>query len=160
MVHLSVKHPKNKKKEKYYKRIQLQNNSYKRKPNKALPGTAIGFSSFFLLRYFIAKLMNEELGKAYFTLPMLMWSSKEEQRIYNDEIDRIIKAANLDEDIVNFLYMPDCDGIINYKVVEKIHALLSPSKEELVIECSRINVDEFFELLEYSISKKMDLFWH
>lgn len=82
----------------------------------------MGYGGFFNLRKNIALALDEEFGKNYALLGKC-WTEKKFAE--NDRIsEKIINKKNLDTDIVDFLYMPDTEGKISYRVCGKIYDLI------------------------------------
>ena len=70
----------------------------------------MGYGGFFNLRKNIAFALDEEFGENY---------------ALNDEVaNRIIEKKNLNPDIISFLYQPDTEGKISYKICKQIYDII------------------------------------
>ena len=66
--------------------------------------------------------LNEEFGENY---ALLSHCFTESQFSENDKVaDTIIKKKNLNPDIISFLYQPDTEGKISYKICKQIYDII------------------------------------
>lgn len=92
----------------------------------------MGYSGFFNLRKNVALALDKEFGEHYASLPRCF--TEESYKSHDDTSKEIIKKNRLDsenEDILNFLYLPDVEGKVSYKTCKKIADLLEPRLESL-----------------------------
>ena len=82
----------------------------------------MGYGGFFNLRKNIAFALDEEFGENY---ALLSHCFTESQFSENDKVaDTIIKKKNLNPDIISFLYQPDTEGKISYKICKQIYDII------------------------------------
>ena len=84
----------------------------------------MGFAGFFSLRSNIACALDKDFGENY---KKLMFCHTSEDYKENDRIaEGIINNKGLDyySDILDFLYMSDCEGKIGYKTCKNIYDLI------------------------------------
>ncbi len=84
-----------------------------------------GYGQFMSLRKSIALAFDKEFGEHYQTLSFC--HDKEQIKLFNDKANRILSNDRFkeeDEDIIQFLFAPDCDGSIGYKTCKKIYDLI------------------------------------
>ena len=82
----------------------------------------MGSGGFYSLRKTVADALDPEFGKNYAGL--LKCRSEEDYKEHDRIANVLIGEKNLDDDIVEFLYMPDTDGSVPYRTCGKILALL------------------------------------
>lgn len=75
----------------------------------------MGYFGFNTLRREIANCIDSDFGNAYTDITL-----------DDDDINKLIEEKNLEKysDILNFLYMSDCDGSISYKTCGHIYELI------------------------------------
>lgn len=87
----------------------------------------MGYGGFINLRTSIALAFNKKFGEHYKTLPSCCFTQKDIEA-YNKKANEIIETEHLEEngeDILDFLYAPDCDGgQVSYKTCKKIYDLI------------------------------------
>ena len=122
----------------------------------------MGYGGFFNLRKNIALALDKDFGENY---ALLSHCYTEKQFEDNDRVaNLIIEQKNLDEDIVKFLYMSDCEGKISYKVCKKIYDLIKDVDFEN--KCFRYaayshnDYGEFKEFLKECFSKRRQMRWY
>lgn len=84
-----------------------------------------GYGQFKDLRENIALAFDKEFGRHYQTLGFC--HSKDTIKLFNDKANKILQDDRFkdeDEDIISFLFAPDCDGSISYKTCKKIYDLI------------------------------------
>ena len=82
----------------------------------------MGGGGFFSLRAVIADALDAEFGKNYRTI--LYCRSREDYERHDEAANRLLEEKELDEDIVEFLYMPDEGGSVSHRTCGKILKLL------------------------------------
>lgn len=85
----------------------------------------MGYGGFINLRTNIALAFNKRFGDHYKTLTTCFM--QEHFDAYNKKANAIIEEENLeaDDDILDFLYAPDCEGgTVGYKTCKKIYELI------------------------------------
>lgn len=85
----------------------------------------MGAGGFFSLRTNIAKAFDAEFGEHYDTLSRI-WRH-EDCEAFDKKTEEILKHSRFkseDADIVEFLFMSDCDGSISHKTCKKIYDLI------------------------------------
>lgn len=84
-----------------------------------------GMGGFMSLRENIAFAFDEEFGEHYSTLRSCFRES--DYKSFNEKTNKILSANRFkqeDEDIVEFLFAPDCEGEISHKTCKKIYDLI------------------------------------
>ena len=82
----------------------------------------MGYGGFSRLRRKIAHALNEKFGEHYETL--FRCRSLESFSEHDRVTDALVEELSLDEDIVDFLYLPDCNGSVSYRTCRKLYDLL------------------------------------
>ena len=119
----------------------------------------MGYGSFRNLRVVIARLLNEEFGNNYNNI-IYCHTPKDIER--NDKkAEEFIRKYRLDEDIVNFLYMTDCEGKIDYKTCRKIYDLVKDYDDDKMYGYVQANnsFKYFKQMLLDCATKRRMLFW-
>ena len=84
-----------------------------------------GYGGFMSLREDIAKALDKEFGNHYATLSRCF--REEDFDAFNKKANKILSDAKFNgyEDVLDFLYAPDCDGgKVSYKTCKKIYDLI------------------------------------
>ena len=82
----------------------------------------MGGGGFFSLRKTIANALDREFGENYENL--LYCHSREDYEKHDRIANALISEKKLDDDIVEFLYLPDTGGSVPYRTCGKILKLL------------------------------------
>lgn len=82
----------------------------------------MGGGGFFSLRKTIAYALDEEFGRNYENL--IYCHSREDFEMHDRIANGLLSKKYLDDDIVEFLYLPDTDGSVSYRTCGKILRLL------------------------------------
>lgn len=132
--------------------ICLRNKSY---------GIDMGYGSFYQLRCVIAKQLNKEFGENYANLSRC-YSKADFAK--NDEIANYwIEKFSLDEDIIDFLYQPDCKGKISPKTCRKIYLLVKDYDDDYTYGYNRPDNNTTFayfkKILQNCYNKNRILRW-
>ena len=123
-----------------------------------------GYGMLRVIRNAIALAFDKEFGEHYSKLGTL--SGKDEYKEFNRKANEILRDERFkdeDEDIVRFLFMPDCDGKIGYKTCKKIYELIKDDNKE---RCLRYAIDsdndwqDFKQLLKDCYSYRCNLVWY
>lgn len=93
--------------------------------------TEIGYGGFFNLRHTVAKLISPEVGELYSSL-MDSFCDKEFIKKYNKRLSELSKEYNHKYDkVIDFLNMPDCDGIIWAKTCRDIYEIIKNYDDDI-----------------------------
>lgn len=120
-----------------------------------------GYGMMIKIRNIVSLAFDEEFGKHYATL---LYSNIDE---FNKKANAILKHERFkdeDEDILDFLYAPDCDGKVNYKTCGKIYNLIKDIEKPNL--CLRYAVDynndweDFKKLLKECYSHRANMIWY
>ena len=122
----------------------------------------MGYSGFFNLRKNIAYCLDKEFGDNYSALAKCLTMDDFE---HNDKVaNKLIKEKNLDSDIIEFLYAPDTDGKISYKVCKKIYNLINDvdfgNKTFRYGAYAHNDYEEFKEFLKNCYTKRHIMTWY
>lgn len=133
-----------------------------------------GYGMMLKIRENIAKSIDKEFGKHYATLKdysILVFCHKATWEDFDKKTIKILsdeRFKNEDKDIIDFLFMSDCDGKISYKTCKKIYDLIKDDGKEFGlgyyilcetgVQCS--SWSEFKEILKECYSKRMNLIWY
>lgn len=120
-----------------------------------------GYGGFFRLRKRIASDLDKEFGELYETLISL--HSEENYRDFIEKVNEILERKGLDEDVLDFLFQPDCGGSISYKTCKKIYDIIKDDNKPLVFTYYAHNDgndwEQFKEFLLECYSKRRKLRW-
>lgn len=113
-------------------------------------GFHMAYSSFNTLRIFIARAMDQEFGDNYAHLRDCYHPDDFAEQ--EQQADIIIKRNDLTkyQDIIDFLYLSDCDGKVSYKVCKRIYDLI----KDIPFAESNIQYEVFLTEDEYTDFKK------
>ena len=125
----------------------------------------MGYGGFFNLRKNIALAVDEEFGQNYAKLNHCLTQEEYEE---NDRIsEEIINRKHLDEkykDVLDFLYMSDCEGSISYKACKEIYNLIKDvdfgNKGFRYIVYRHDDYEELKAFLKQCYSKRRKMRWH
>ena len=123
-----------------------------------------GYGMFMVLRQAIAKLYDKEFGEHYETLSKCFF--KEHFDEFNKKANEILRNDRFkdeDEDIVDFLYMSDCNGKIGYKTCKKLYNLLKYYKSDVPLRYayySKNDWEDLKELLLQCYKHRANLYWY
>lgn len=123
-----------------------------------------GYGMFVTIREEVAKQFDKEFGEHYATLRNCFL--KEHFDTFNKKANKILSDERFkeeDEDVVAFLFMPDCDGHIGYKTCKKIYDLLQNSKNKCCLRYaaySKNDWEDLKELLLQCYKHKANLYWY
>lgn len=84
-----------------------------------------GYGGFHNLQRNIAKAFDEEFGDHYATL-MSCWN-QEALKAFDEKANRILSDERFtadDDDILDFLFASDCDGVVSHRTCKKIYELI------------------------------------
>lgn len=123
-----------------------------------------GYGMLATIREEVAKAWDKEFGKHYATLK---YCNEYEQ--FNDKANKIINSERLiektkkDEDILDFLFAPDCEGKISYKTCKKILDLIKDTDCKYCLRYaaySHNDWQDFKQLLLECYSHRSNLVWY
>ena len=125
----------------------------------------IGYGGFFRLRKNIALTLDQEFGELY---GQLIYCHTPSQFEDNDRaIELLINRKHLDEkykDILDFLYMSDCEGQISYKTCKQIYDLIChknfDDKYFRYAAYAHNDYEEFKEFLKDCYSHHKNMKWY
>jgi intergrase/recombinase len=123
-------------------------------------GFDIGYAKFMRMRINIARLVDKEFGHFYETvLEMHVGLGRYPKDIvsaYMRRIQNVEKQKNLDGDIVDFLFMSDCDGSISSETAGKLYDLIIQKQDS---ENAKYIPKEFVSILQMSVKEGKDIVW-
>lgn len=123
-----------------------------------------GYGMFITIRNEVANQFDKEFGEHYSTLSECV--SQKDFDIFNKRANEILSDKRFkdeDEDIVRFLFMPDCGGEIGYKTCKKIYDLLKNSNNKSNLRYafySKNDWEDLKELLLQCYKHKANLCWY
>lgn len=123
----------------------------------------VGYSGFMNLRKNIASVLDEEFGQVY----------EQFCRLYSDDrpevikkLENIINTKELDnahKEVLDFLFMSDCDGKISHKVCKQIYDLIKDvdfgDKTFRYTYYAHNDYEEFKEFLLDCYSHRKNMTW-
>lgn len=124
----------------------------------------MGYIGFFNLRKNVALSLDKEFGELYSTL-----SKMSEEHDFWAKASQLIKSKHLEdeyEDVLMFLFLPDCDGHIGYKTCGKIANLLENNYDSLYNKVFRYAAQthddyrEFILFLKDCYSHRKNMIWY
>lgn len=121
----------------------------------------MGYIGFFWLRKNIATALDKNFGDNYKNL--ISCHTQEDFKEHDRIANMIIEKNELDEDIVEFLYAPDTNGKISYKVCKKIYDLIKDidfGNEHFRYGAYAHNdYEEFKEFLKECYAHHRNMYW-
>ena len=122
----------------------------------------MGCGSFFNLRKNIATILNNDFGEHYSKL--IYCHSKQDFEEHDRIANELIEKHHLDEDILNFLYMSDCEGKVSYRTCKKIYDLIKDvdfnNKVLRYVAYSHNDYEEFKLFLKECFSYRRNMIWN
>lgn len=105
----------------------------------------MSYKAFFALRVIIAKSYDEWFGTHYQTIAQCHDQiNYEEHNRITEEILSHLNFQSEDEDIMDFLYTPDCDGKIGYRTCRKLYELVKDKTcKSIDLKCTVRACNEF-----------------
>lgn len=119
----------------------------------------MGYLSFGFLRQTIATVYDDILGNLYERL--YSSHSAKDRDLVIDKINEYLNFTNLDDDILEFLFSPDSEGKISYKVCRKLYKIVKSYDNNLRYGYVWANnsFSYFKEMLYNCASKRRNLYW-
>lgn len=123
----------------------------------------MGYGGFFSLRKNIAKAIDADFGEHYATL--IHCHTKEEYQAFDEKANRLLseKRINNMNDVLDFLFMPDTDGKINYRTCGKIYELIKTvdfgGKCFTYAAYAKDDYERFKGFLKECYSKRRNMYW-
>lgn len=119
----------------------------------------LSYSSFKYVRQTIADKFDSDFGSLYRKLSTIpkgvsYAEFKEQSEADYDAIENLISSKNLDSDIVDFLFLEDIGGAINYKTCRKLAAIITGMPDDFAFEYA-----EFREFLMECYSHRRNMRW-
>lgn len=123
-----------------------------------------GGAHFFQLRCAIAKETNKEIYQHYLqliTAPMFGEERKQFFIKYNKRIAELDKKYEYKfSSVLDFLYLPDCDGSLSIKQCKDLYAIVKDNKNRKEYGQFGETLADFAELLEDCIRHRRRLKWY
>lgn len=117
-----------------------------------------GYGMMFLIRKTIAQSFDNELGNYYGDI------TNHYKDDFIDNVNKILADDRFTEangDIIDFLFMSDCEGKINYKTSKKILDLVKDVPNfRIGYVINNKSFDDFKDILQECYSKRMNLTWY
>lgn len=92
---------------------------------KGAPELSGGYGMLMTFRKVVALAFDKEFGEHYDSLRAFY--SKEETKEWENKMNKILSHERFkdeDADIIDFLFMADCDGSISHKTAKKVYDLI------------------------------------
>lgn len=120
----------------------------------------MGAGSFYNLRCVIADLLDPTFGTNYRNLTHCY--TKQDYEQHDAIANSILARKNLNENIVEFLYMPDMDGSISASTCKAISELVADYDDDNMYGYVYANhtFKYFKEMLAYCVEHRRKLYWH
>ena len=127
----------------------------------------MGAGGFFNLRKNIALALDNDFGLNY--AEIISCQTKEQHGENDKKAEQIINEKNLEEkysDVLDFLYMSDCDGKIGYRTCRKIADLIEPCMPALKTKTFRYAIyakndyEEFLVFLRECVRYRRNMTWY
>lgn len=119
----------------------------------------MGYFSFHSLRNLIANIYNYDLFEIYKKLDKC--HTEDEFKAFDDEMNTYLETAKLDDDIIEFLFLPDTEGSISYKTCGKLYKIIKDYTSD--IRFGYVNTNNTFEYFKEMLldckKKKRKLYW-
>lgn len=127
---------------------------------------SMGYGSFSRFRRGVAKAFSQEFGEAYNSyidksLRIYISGTEEELKKLDKKFNDYLKTVDIDNDIVDFLFQPDCEGKIGYKTAGKIRDLcrISKSDEYFGYDRDRRSMSEMAEIFNDAYKHRCQVKW-
>ena len=135
----------------------------------------MGCAAFNRLRTRIAQIYNEDLGELYDELGNFSKMDERKKELglsyddekgyyddYNSRLNDLVNKLELDVDILNFLYAPDCEGKASSKTCKKLYDLIKEVQSDTVYGYAHAYMtwEQFKELLWNCARKRRQLKWY
>lgn len=123
-----------------------------------------GYGMLLDIRREVANLYDREFGKHYEILGS-RFMTEEDYKKWNTTANLILNDERFkdeDEDLLDFLFAPDCDGKISYKTCKKVYDLLLKSKATCPLRYafySHNDWDDLRKLLLICYKHRANLYW-
>lgn len=123
-----------------------------------------GYGMLLTIRHEVAKLFDKEFGEHY-ALIGTTYMTEEDWKRWDEKSIKILsnnRFKDEDGDIIDFLFMSDCEGHICYKTCKKIYDLLQKSKNKTCLRYayySKNDWEDLKELLLQCYKHKANLYW-
>jgi len=123
----------------------------------------LSYSGFNRIRRVIADRLDSDFGDLYYewtkvpnTFSKLPYKDRVEKSVeYLNKMEHLVNNKNLDQDVVNFLMLPDIKGSVTYKTCRKLAAALFGEIEESYL----IDWNQFKEFLMECYSHRRNMCW-
>lgn len=128
-------------------------------------GISMGYGSFFRFRVAVASSINSVVGWVYES-----YVKESIKSLYRNDtcvkglakkMSETFTKFSVDEDIVDFLFQPDCDGRISYTTARKIRDLckISKSDETFGYDRDRRSMSEMAEIFNDGYKHRCQVKW-
>lgn len=119
----------------------------------------MGYIAFGMLRQTIANLYDTQLGNLYKKLYESYSVNSREVAINN--INIYLESTDLDNDIIDFLFMSDCHGKISYKVCKKLYQIIKYYDNNIKYgyDWANNSFSYFKKMLNDCALKRRTLYW-
>lgn len=127
----------------------------------------MGYAGFCNLRRTIAAMLDDEFGASYtaWVVSVISGGDFEYKAKLNERIINKKCLADEYKDVLDFLYMPDSEGKIDYKTCRKIAGLLEGRMPELKGKSFRYasqagnDYEDFVKFLKECVRYKRNMIW-
>lgn len=98
----------------------------------------LGYYGFFRLRNKVAELLDKEFGNLYKDIPDIQrqaYISDNSEKVwdaYNNKLNEIIDRKHLNDDVLDFLFQPDCNGKLSYKGCRSLYSIIKDYDDNVV----------------------------
>lgn len=118
----------------------------------------MGYGQFYMLRMTIAKVFDKDFAVLYENVCRTIFGPTQAEI---DALNEYIANHNLDNDIVEFLFMPDSDGKISSKTCRHLYKLVKDYNDDYRYGYIGANnsFEYFKEMLHDCATKHRKLFW-
>ena len=126
----------------------------------------MGYGTFMQFRKEVANAVSEAFGATFSqylsdSMEAYFKGDKAKAKELEKQFDEYVSVAGIDEDVVDFLFLPDCEGKIDYKVARKIRDLCRKSKCEESFGYSRnkMTMREISEIFDDAVKHHCNVSW-
>ena len=131
---------------------------------------ALGHFGFQRLRSKVAELLDEEFGNRYKDIPDIQRqayqsdSSEKVWEVYNNQLNEIIDRNHLDDNVLEFLFQPDCNGKLSYKVCRSLYNVIKDYDDDIIYGYSGqknpAKFADFKAIVEDCYKHRRQLIWY
>lgn len=126
----------------------------------------MSYDSFLRFRKEVAKAISEEFGNKYCeyieeSFKAELFFSELSLKKLDEAFNKYLETAGVDDDVVDFLFLPDSVGKINYKTARKIRDLCRKSESKICFGYiyNRVDMSGMAEMFNDAVKHRCNVTW-